>query len=69
MTCILLLMSHVSSSFTYRSKRPMNPIKFKAFTDALCARAPGDPAAQVVRAKGFVWLAGQPKTQVSFAPQ
>jgi hypothetical protein len=47
----------------------MNPIKFKAFTDALCARAPGDPAAQVVRAKGFVWLAGQPKTQVSFAPQ
>ena len=55
------------SSFTYRSKRPMNAMRFKAFTDALCARALGDTAAQVLRAKGFVWLAGQPKTQGVFA--
>jgi G3E family GTPase len=55
------------SSFTYGSQRPFHGERLKAFADEVCARTRGDPAAQVLRAKGFAWLAGQPNQQAVFS--
>jgi G3E family GTPase len=41
------------SSFVYRTRRPFDPVRFRAFLD--------DPWSGVIRAKGHFWLATRPR--------
>ena len=51
------------SSFTFRSARPLHPLRLKAVADRISSRTGADPLASVVRAKGFAWLATRPDQQ------
>jgi G3E family GTPase len=56
------------TSFTYRALKPFWPHKLKYVLDAMINKmAPFDSSSEILRAKGFTWLASFPQVQGDFS--